>query len=137
MSLEKKTRVESINFYTALLTFILLPLAYNGVDVDPTLTGGVVEDIFNKNYNALVVALPQLITIGMKLVGKIQAKAFSWEFLKSKNFITQALTTIIMVLVFFGIISAEMGATLSGLIHFLNTAVHFGKDGIKFREVKS
>lgn len=125
----KKRRTESINFYTALLTFILSPFVYNGVEIPVEFTGVIIDNAFSGNTGALMLLIPQALTIIVKIIDNFKARAFSWRFLQGKNFLTQAFSIIFMVLVYFGWISTEVGAILASVAHALNSSIHILEDG--------
>jgi hypothetical protein len=87
--------IQSSNFKTAVITLFSLALSFNGIETE---NAQVYLDIFSKNGSDLLVSIfVSLFSIGTKLVAKITSKTFSWDFLRSSNFLTQAASVIILL----------------------------------------
>jgi hypothetical protein len=103
-----KSRLDSLNFLTSILTLIFAALAVWNIDInlDPNETASA---ILNQNWEFIVqMAVPSLITIVLKITKGIKEKTIEFgKLLQSPNFITQAITVGAMVLVSIGIMIPE------------------------------
>lgn len=132
MSKKKKSRMESVNFLTTVITFILLAVSYNGIEVSPEKVGNLAEALVYGRMVAISIALISITPIIFKICKKVRAKEWTWQWLKSKNFITQAITFILMVLVYTGAITeAQQAELIAGVIHMINMLFHFYQDGFE------
>ena len=139
-----KTRANSINWYTSIITLLFSAIAAWGIEVDLDAVN-ITEEIINNNWSYILSALlPSLITMSMKLWDKYKNKMLKFkELIKSPNFITQAITTVSLLLGSIGIIFGDAmpqavsdaifsGSTISLLTalvaHVLNPIWHFIKD---------
>lgn len=106
--MKTKTRLESQNFLTNMVTLLFIALGALGVEttLDPEAT---VVGILSKDVEFLVTILvPGLITIIFKVSQNIQAGTFDWKKLfKSPNFITQGITVLAALLGTIGIMLPE------------------------------
>lgn len=139
-----KSRTESLNFFTSIVTLIFIAFGLWNIEVDLD-AGELVKNIFDKNWEyVLQVAVPSLLTLTFKLWDKIKAKALNFKLLfKSPNFVTQALTVVAVAASFIGIaFDAAMPQAISDAIfsgsfvlllsaivaHVLNPIWHFIRD---------
>jgi len=101
---EVKQRVDSINWYTSLVSLVLTAFAAWNIEVDLN-ANDVVNEVIAKNWNYIVTILvPSVITISMKLYTKYKAKLLKLkDLIKSPNFITQALSVVALVTTLIGI----------------------------------
>lgn len=141
---EVKQRVDSINWYTSLVSLVLTAFAAWNIEVDLN-ANDVVNEVIAKNWNYIVTILvPSVITISMKVYTKYKAKLLKLkDLIKSPNFITQALSVVALVTTLIGItFGSEMPQAVSDAItsgsfitlltalvaHVLNPIWHFIKD---------
>lgn len=139
-----KSRTESLNFFTSVVTLIFIAFGLWNIEVDLN-AGELVKNIFDKNWEyVLQVAVPSLLTLTFKLWDKIKAKALNFKLLfKSPNFVTQALTVVAVAASFIGIafdalmpqaisdaiFSGSFVLLLSAIVaHVLNPIWHFIRD---------
>lgn len=129
-----KSRLDSLNFLTSVITLLLAALAVWNIDIklDPNETASA---ILNQNWEYIAqFAVPSLITIVLKITKGIKEKTIKFgNLLHSPNFITQAITVASMVLVTTGILlpadaptaitNAIFGGTVITLIGALITNV--------------
>ena len=123
--MKQKTRLESQNFLTNVVTLLFIFLGVQGIDtaLDPEAT---VVGLLTKDVEFIVsILIPGLITIIFKVVKNMQAGLFDWKKMwKSLNFITQAITVLAGALSFVGIIlPPDAPADLSGAIFSGSIAV--------------
>ncbi len=128
--MKPKTRLESQNFLTNVVTLLFLFLGVQGVDttLDPEAT---VVALLTKDLDFIIsILIPGLITIVFKVWKNVQSGTFDLKKLwKSPNFITQGITVLAGVLAFVGIILppdapvALTGAIFSGSIAVLISAI--------------
>ncbi len=129
-----KSRLDSLNFLTSVITLLLAALAVWNIDIklDPNETASA---ILNQDWEYIAqFAVPSLITIVLKITKGIKEKTIKFgNLLHSPNFITQAITVASMVLVTTGILlpadaptaitNAIFGGTVITLIGALITNV--------------
>ena len=137
--------LDSKNFFVSLITLILLPFTLNGLELpaDASQVSGVVYDaLISGNIGTIIaVVLPNLVNPLMKWIQN-GISGWSWGFIKSTNFWTQALTVLIIVLTGIGFVfpdgaagnlidavfSGEFGAIASAfVINVVNVVYHFIK----------
>lgn len=142
---DKKGILDSRNFFVSILTLIFLPFVDNGLELPATAaeaSGEIVDAILSGNVTVIIGAvLPNLINPIMKLFQNGWT-GWSWAFLRSANFWTQALTVAILVLTGYGfmfpdgaadnLISAIFGGQFNAIsvaivINVINPAYHFIK----------
>lgn len=141
----KKSRIDSSNFFVTLITLILLPLVANGLDLPlpaNEVAEGLVTAISAGDIAAIIgVALPNIVNPVMYWINNAW-NGWSWTFLKSANFWTQALTALLILLTGFGLMFPEGAAAnlidslfggeitailLALLINVINPFIHFFK----------
>lgn len=129
-----KSRLDSLNFLTSVITLILAALAVWNIDIqlDPNETASAILD---QNWEYIVqFAVPSLITIVLKVTKGIKEKTIEFgKLLQSPNFLTQAITVLAMIFVSIGIMipsdaptaitNAIFGGTVITLIGALITNV--------------
>ena len=130
--------LNSRNFFVSLVTLVLLGLQSNGIflDVNPD---ELTDTILSRDVMGI---LAVLLVNGLNPILKILSKAqkWSWDFLRSPNFITQAFTVVLAALAFFGMgMPKEQGGVVAALlrdndwlllggaitVHVGNSAWHF------------
>jgi len=143
MSVVKK-RVDSINWYTSILSLVFAAFAAWNIEVDLN-AADVVREVLAKNWNYIITFLaPSVITISMKLYDKYKSKLLKLkDLIKSPNFITQALSVIALLTTLIGLVfgpdmpqavsdaiaSGSFIAIITALVaHVLNPMWHFIKD---------
>lgn len=143
----KKTRLQSQNFLTNVVTLLFIALGAMGVEtnLDPDATA---VGILSKDVEFLVTILvPGLITIIFKVSQNIQAGTFDWKKLfKSPNFITQGITVLAAMLGTIGIMLPEtapieltnaiFGGSIAALVsaivlNVINPVWHWLQDRLK------
>lgn len=100
--------MESRNFFVSLITLLFLALGYNGLD--PGIDADTLLDaILSGELGPIVsIILVNFLNPIMKIIrGEVE---WSWSFLKSKNFWTQTITAILMLLTGFGIVFPDGAA---------------------------
>jgi hypothetical protein len=98
----------SKNFFVSLTTLILLVLEANGLGIDAT-GGEIVDAISSQDIGAIIsVVVLNLLNPITKLLQ--QGVNWSWAFLKSMNFWTQAVTTVLVGVTLAGITFPESAA---------------------------
>ncbi len=125
-----KSRFESTNFLTNIISLVFYALSAWGIVVTIQSTE-LVDAIFSKNIEYIVgTAVPALINIGFKLWQKIKTKTLVWkDVLKSRNFVTQAITTVSVIVTAIGVLIPETApqeltnAIFGGSITLLITAL--------------
>lgn len=104
----KKTRLESTNFLTNVVTLVFIALAATGITttLDP---GQTVISVMAKDMDFIIqIGIPAVITMGAKIWKNIQAGTFSFKaMIKSPNFITQALVVFSGIMAMIGIVLPE------------------------------
>lgn len=127
----RKTRAESSNFHVALYTFVLTAilgvLATQGVDVSSININNLSEAIAGGNVIRIAIALPNFISILLK----VKWKEFSFDFLKSKNWWAQIVSG--AAVLFFPETIAVASVALS---HGTNTGYHLYRDGASLNSIK-
>ena len=113
-----KSRWESTNFITNILTLVVIVLGYQGIQltVDP---GEAVEQVMAMNWEYVGgILLPALAGLAFKVIQKIQEKTWDWGvILKSRNFWDQVITILAGVLMGVGILlPADAPAALTEAI---------------------
>lgn len=139
-----KRRIDSVNWYTTLVTLALSIIG--ALNIDVTIDGTeAVNQVLAKNWEYIVsILVPSVITMSTKLWDKIKNKTLVFkDIFKSPNFITQALSTIALLATLINITfdsampQALSDAIFSGSIitiltalvaHVLNPIWHFIKD---------
>jgi len=141
----KKNRLDSSNFFVNLITLLLLPFVANGLDL-PAPTAEVSEVVFNAISSGDIaviigVALPNLLNPLFKLFQNGVA-GWSWDFLKSANFWTQAVTAALLIFAGMGLVFPDQAATdivdslftgeviaiiLAMVINVINPLIHYFK----------
>lgn len=100
----KKTRFESTNFLTNVVTLVFIVLGYQGIQttIDP---GQAVTEVLAANWEYIgSILFPALSGLAFKVIQKIQAKTWDWKaVIKSTNFWTQAITVFAGAVAFIGI----------------------------------
>jgi hypothetical protein len=107
--------LNSRNFFVSLVTLILIGLQGNGIflDINPD---DLTDTILSRDLMGI---LAVLVVNGLNPILKLLSKAqrWSWDFLRSPNFITQAFTVVLTALAFFGMaIPKSQGGVVSALI---------------------
>lgn len=126
----KKSRLESTNFLTSVLTLALTALGVWGIniDIDPAQA---IQEILAKNLEYIItIAIPSVGNLIFKITQKIQDGTLSIKRLfKSLNFVTQAITVLAVILTSVGIMIPETApqalseAIFSGSIVTIITAL--------------
>lgn len=141
----KKNRLDSSNFFVTLITLILLPLMANGLDLPlpaDEVADQLVTAVSAGDIGAIIaVVLPNIINPVMYWINNAWS-GWSWGFLKSVNFWTQALTAILILLTGFGLMFPEGAAAnlidslfggeitaiiLALVVNIINPFIHFFK----------
>lgn len=103
--MKKKTRFESTNFLTNVVTLVFIVLGVQGIEwsIDP---GVAVQEVLAANWEYIGnILFPALSGLAFKVIQKIQAGTWDWKaVLKSTNFWTQAVTILAGVLAGVGIL---------------------------------
>lgn len=128
--MKTKSRLESQNFLTSVVTLLLIALGVQGIEV--TLNAEeVVREVLAKNLEFIsTVLIPSVITIVFKVSQNVKNGTFQLSKLwKSPNFITQAITVLAGILTFIGILlpdtapQALSDAIFSGSVGSIITAI--------------
>jgi hypothetical protein len=119
--LKFKEVISSSNFKTSIITLFSLALSYNGIETE---NAQVYLDIFSKSGTELLIGVFTLgFSIATKLIAKITSRTFSWDFLRSSNFLVQATSIIILIAgAFLGQSVVSILATV--LIQVVNIITH-------------
>lgn len=121
--MEQKSVFQSRNFWTAIISVVLGLLASNDVTTGLS-AGDFIDGVAGKNAIAILTFIvPALYTPITKLVAKFKAGTWTWEFLKSTNFITQMVSVIsIIVTAYFDAITA--GFAIAVITNVINLLYH-------------
>jgi len=118
--------LDSRNFFVTLISIVLAALQFNSIETGYTAEG--IFDLF-KDANlssALILLVVNFLNPIMKIVNKVINKGFDWSFVKSRNFVTQVLSllTILISALFdeitVGIISALVVNVWNLVSHLLD-----------------
>lgn len=118
--------LDSRNFFVTLISILLAALQFNSIETGYTAEG--IFDLF-KDANlssALILLVVNFLNPIMKIVNKVINKGFDWSFVKSRNFVTQVLSllTILISALFdeitVGIISALVVNVWNLVSHLLD-----------------
>lgn len=139
-----KPRSESRNFFVSLASLFLLALAIitgDPVNVDP---GAIIDALSSGELGSIIsLFFVNLLNPIMKLIGKVQRGEINSDFLKSPNFITQAVTALLSGVSILGIVfpADAAGEVVNAFytsdfvpiwvalgINILNPIYHFIKD---------
>lgn len=139
-----KDTLASRNFFVALASTLLMALQANNlqVDIDP---GNLVDTLLGGDLMGIVsVLLLNFLNPAMKLISR--AGEWSWDFLKSPNFLTQAFTVLLAALALIGLsMPADIAATellheqswgllsLAIFTHVANSVYHIAFDRTRNR----
>jgi hypothetical protein len=130
--------LDSRNFFVNLISIVLLAFTANGlpISVEP---GDIIDAISTQDFGLILgVILPNFLNPIMKLINK--TANWGWGFLKSTNFWTQTLTTLLVGLelislqfptgaaqeIIDAVFSGDIGLIIAALaINILNPLLHF------------
>lgn len=100
----KKSRFESTNFLTNVVTLVMIFLGYQGIQlsIDP---GQAVTEVLAANWEYIgTILFPALSGLAFKVIQKIKEKSWNWSaVVKSTNFWTQLVTVVAGAVAFAGI----------------------------------
>ena len=110
--------LSSTNAFVTYTSILLLMASFNGVDFGFT-ADEIVAMFQDKNVTQIFsVILLNFLNPISKLVKKINDGEWSWDFWKSQNFITQAMTVVTLI------ISAYLGEELAGVVTSLAIQIY-------------
>ena len=109
---QRKGILDSRNFFVSILTLILLPFVDNGLDVEAAIAAeSVVDALLGGDLTTiLAVLLPNIVQPFMKWIQN-GISGWSWGFLKSWNFWTQAITAVLVVATAYGLVFPDEAVT--------------------------
>lgn len=101
MSSKLVSTLNSRNFFVSLVSLVLLAFSANDLGITTT-AGQLVETVASKNTGAIIALFfMNFLNPVLKLVG--QGFKWSWDFVRSPNFWTQVLTTVLSAVSLVGI----------------------------------